>query len=149
MQFIEVIRKVLISANSMYDEPHYRLGSSSSFLNGKFVESPDDKKAREATRKLVKDLDALKAAGFTYVVICLADEDIVSVSFHKRAVGGYLFENGSLLLTSEGLDKHHNGIVSAEKGVWVIAEFQDGAIDPEILEQFSDMDGWHVCIHRK
>ena len=152
MEFTEIIqslKKDLASARTMWDGPNPRFGSISSFVNGQFAESPDDKKAREEKKKFVKDLEALKAAGFTYMVVCLADENIVSVRFYKRAVGAYVFENGSLLLTSQGLDKHHNGIVSAEKGVWVIAEFQDGAIDPEILEQFSDMDGWHVSIHHE
>jgi hypothetical protein len=149
MSYFDKISQAMQLAKTMWYKPHPRISSNGSFTDGKFVESPDDKKAREAKNEFVKDLEALKAAGFTYVVICLADEDIVSVSFHKRAVGGYLFVNGSLLLTSQGLDKHHNGIVSAEKGVWVIAEFQDGAIDPEILEQFSDIDGWHVCIHHE
>lgn len=150
MEFAEIIKsleKALASAKTMWDGPHPRVGSNSRFVNGQVAESPDDKKARESTQKFVKDLEALKAAGFTYMVVCLADGEIVSVRFHKRAFeGAYVFENGSLLLTSEGLDKHHNGIVSAEQGEWVIAEFQDGAIDVEILKQFCEVDGWHVCI---
>jgi len=150
MKFAEIIKsleKALASARTMWDGPNPRFASPSSFVNGQFAESTDDKKAREVIKKFVKDLEALKADGFTYMVVCLADGNIVSVRFHKRAVeGAYVFENGSLLLTSEGLDKDHNGIVSAEQGVWVIAEFQDGAIDAEILKKFCEVDGWHVCI---
>jgi len=150
MRYQAEIRKALTSAKTMFDAPHRRLGSTSSFTDGKFTESPDDQKAREATQKLVKDMDALKAAGFNHIVVSLIDKAIVSVRFHKRAVvGAYVFENGSRLLTSEGLDKHHNGIVSAEKGEWVIAEFQDGAIDPKILEQYHHEDGWYVCVHQE
>jgi len=147
MRYQAKISMALEDAKTMFDVPDPRIGSTSSFVGGKFTESTFDKEAREATRKFVKDLKALKAAGFTYINICLRDGVIVSVCFHKRAASGYLFENGSLLLTSEGLDKHHNGIVSAEKGEWVIAEFQDGAIDPEILEQYHYEDGWYVCVH--
>lgn len=150
MEFTEIKRtleEALASARTMWDGPNPRFGSVSSFVNGQFAESPDDKKAREAKKKFVKDLEALKAAGFTYMVVCLKDGDIVSVRFHKRALeGAYVFENGSQLLTSEGIDKYHNGIMSAEQGEWVIAEFQDGAIDAEILKKFCEVDGWHVCI---
>ncbi len=153
MEFAEIIQsfeKALASARTMWDEPHPRFGSTSSFVNDRFAESPDDKIAREAKRKSVKDLEALKAAGFIYIVVCLKDGEIVSVRFHKRALeGAYVFENGSQLLTSEGLDKHHNGIVSADQGEWVIAEFQDGAIDAEILKKFCEVDDWHVCINHE
>ncbi len=153
MEFAEIIQsleKALASARTMWDEPHPRFSSTSSFVNDQFAESPDDKKAREAKRKFVKDLEALKADGFTHVVVCLKDGAIVSVRFHKRALeGAYVFENGSQLLTSEGLDKHHNGIVSVEQGEWVIAEFQDGAIDAEILKKFCEVDDWHICINHE
>jgi len=144
------ISETLILAKTMWNLPHPRLGPKGSFTNGNFAESTKDKEAREATRKLVKDLKALKAAGFTYINVCLIGEAIVSVRFHKQAVDGpYVFENGSLLLTSEGIDKHHNGIVSAEEGEWVIAEFQDGAINPEILKQYNYEDGWYVYVHQE
>ncbi len=150
MNFSEIslsLEEALASARTMWDKPNPRISLNGSFTDGKFAESPDDKKAREARRKFVKRLEALKAAGFTYMVVCLADGNVVSARFHKRALkGAYVFENGSLLLTSEGLDKDHNGIVSAEQCDWVIAEFQDGAIDTKILEQFCEVDGWHVCI---
>jgi len=147
---LEKISEALTSAKTMFDAPHPRLGSTSSFTDGNFEESTSDKEVREAARKLVKDMDALKSAGFNHIVVSLTGEDLVSVCFHKRAVGGaYVFENGSLLLTSEGLDKLHNGIVSAEKGEWVIAEFQDGATDPKILEQYHYEDGWYICVHQK
>jgi len=147
---IRSLEKMLATAKTMWDEADPRLGSKASFINGYYLESPTDKEKREATQKLVKNLDALKAAEFTYMVVCLKDRYIVSVRFHKRAVGNaYVFENGSLLLTSEGIDKHHNGIVSAEQGEWVITEFQDGAIDAEILKKFCEVDGWHVCINHE
>ena len=149
MDYLEEISKALKKAKTMFDEHHPRIGSTSSFTGGKFTESPYDKIAREAKQKCVKDLDALEAAGFNHMHVCFKDEYLVSVRFHKRAVvGAYVFEDGSLLLTDEGLDKHHNGIVSAEKGEWVIAEFQDGAIDPEILKQYHHENGWYVCVHQ-
>jgi len=144
------LEKELAAAKTMWDKADPRISSNGSFVDGHYLESPADKEKRENTQKLVKNLEALKKAGFTYMVVCLKDGDIVSVRFHKKADGGaYIFENGSLLLTSEGLDKHHNGIVSAEQGEWVIAEFQDGAIDAEILKKFCEVDDWHVCINHE
>jgi hypothetical protein len=149
MESLEKIRQALEKAKTMFDEHHPRIGSTSSFTGGKFTESQYDKIAREAKQKCVKDLEALEAAGFNHMHVCFKGEYLVSVCFHKRTIdGAYVFENGSLLLTYEGLDKHHNGIVSAEKGEWVIAEFQDGAIDAEILKQYHHEDGWYVCVHQ-
>ncbi len=145
--FVE-ISDALAQAHTMWDEAHPRLASNSSFLDGKFVESPSDKETRETFQNAVRSITALKEAGFTYIKIHITDAKLVSVCFYKKAVhGGYVFENGTLLLTAEGIGTHHNGIVSAEKGKWVIAEFQDGAVDPEILKQYHYYDGWYVCIH--
>lgn len=149
-EIIQSLKKALDEANTMWDVPNPRLGSETSFIDGIFLESEIDKKIRENYQKHVKDLKALKALGFIYVDVCIQDEKLVSASFYKIAAsGGYLFENGSLLLTSKGMGKFDNGIVSAKHGEWVIAEFQDGSIDPTILEQFCEEDGWHVCIHQE
>ena len=153
MEFPEIIKslkKALAVAKTMWDVPNPRLASKPSFIDGLFRESVEDKEKRELFNKHVKDLQALKELGFIYLGVYIQDGNLVSASFYKKAESGdYLFENGSLHLTCKGMGKFDNGIVSAEPGVWVIAEFQDGSIDPKILEQFCEEDGWHVCIHQE
>jgi hypothetical protein len=151
MEFPEIIQSletVLAVAKTMWQDPHPRLASKTSFVDGLFRESVEDKEKRELFNKHVKDLQALKELGFIYVGVCFEDGNLVSASFYKKAEkGGYLFENGSLHLTCKGMGKFDNGIVSAEPGEWVIAEFQDGSTDPKILNEFHEVDGWQFCIH--
>jgi hypothetical protein len=120
---------------TMWDSPHPRLNHS------------------ESCKTSLTSLTGIYSNGFTHLCVKTRYGEPKSAHFNTLAKDGYVFGNGTVFMTCEGMNIQENGIITAEVGEWVIAEYQCGCIDTEVLSKYEEVEYddmvWQVCVQEE
>jgi hypothetical protein len=107
----------------------------------------------ESWRKCIASLGGIHSKGFTHLCVNTCNGVLKKAHFNILYQGGYVFESGTLYMTCGGMNIHENGFITAEVDEWVIAEYQCGCTDREVLSTFTKVEykgmTWWVCVQEE
>jgi hypothetical protein len=108
---------------------------------------------KKSWKSSLASLKGIHSEGFTHLFVITHDSKPIKAHFNVLGQDGYVFQNGTVYMTCDGMNIHENGFITAEVGEWVIAEYQCGFTDSEVLSKYREVEYnsmmWRLCVQEE